>query len=41
METQCLLPVDLLLLCSEKLPDGGTPVPKHVVVLYLPMIVFY
>jgi hypothetical protein len=31
----------LMLLCSEELPDDGTPAPKHVGVLYLLLNVFY
>jgi hypothetical protein len=30
-----------VLLSSEKLPNDGTPVPKHVTVLYLILDVFY
>jgi hypothetical protein len=33
--------VGLLRLCSEKLPDDSTPVPKHEGVSYLLLSVFY
>jgi hypothetical protein len=35
------LDVDLILLCSDKFPDDGTPVPKLVGILYLFLNAFF